>query len=260
MSRVGALRLEEGQVDIWLTSLYGAGGELQLAYQQLLSEPERARWKRFVARDAQLQYLVSRALVRSTLSRYAEVSEHAWEFETNQYGRPHVARPQAARNILFNLSNTTGLVVCAVAKDCEIGIDVENVMRVLDIDALAPAVFAPAELADVRQCPPGERRDRFFSYWTLKEAYIKGRGMGLSLPLDAFWFDLNGLFPRLNVTDRCPDRPERWRFHVCIPTPEHRMAIAIAAPSGAEPFIRLRWTIPTSAAAEPGDGPRQCQV
>jgi len=255
MTRVRLLRLEHRQIDVWLTSLYGASGDLQLAYLQVLSEPERARWKRFVSVDAQLQYLVSRALVRTTLSRYAEVPEHEWEFETNRYGRPHIALPQAARNILFNLSNTTGLVACAVAKDCEIGIDVENVMRALDIDALAPAVFAPAELADVRQSPSRDRRDRFFSYWTLKEAYIKGRGRGLSLPLDGFWLDLNGSSPRLNVTDRCPDNPERWRFHMYAPTPEHRMAIAVAAPPGAEPSICVRWVTPTSAAAEPGEGP-----
>jgi 4'-phosphopantetheinyl transferase len=248
----GLLRLGNGQIDVWLTSLYGVNSDLQLAYLQLLSEPERARWKRFVAQDAQLQYLVSRALVRTTLSRYTEVPEHAWEFETNRYGRPHVSQPQAARGILFNLSNTTGLVACAVAKDCDIGIDVENIMRTLDIDALAPTVFAPVELADVRRTPPADRRERFFSYWTLKEAYIKGRGMGLSLPLDAFWFDLNGLSPTLNVTDRCPDRPERWRFHRCAPTPEHRMAIAVAAPRGTEPSIYLRWITPTSADAEPG--------
>jgi 4'-phosphopantetheinyl transferase len=247
----GLLRFGSGRIDVWLTSLYGVNGDLQLAYLQLLSEPERARWKRFVAVDAQLQYLVSRALVRTTLSRYAPVPECAWEFETNRYGRPHVSQPLAARGILFNLSNTTGLVVCAVAKDCDIGIDVENITRVLDIDALAPAVFAPAELADVRRSPPGDRRERFFSYWTLKEAYIKGRGMGLSLPLDAFWFDLDGLSPRLNVTDRCRDSPERWHFHQHAPTPEHRMAVAVAAPRGTKPAIYLRWITPTSAEAEP---------
>jgi 4'-phosphopantetheinyl transferase len=252
---VRLLRLEDGQVDVWLTSLYGVRDDLQLAYQRLLSEPERAKWKRFVARDAQLQYLVSRALVRTTLSRYADVPEHAWEFETNRYGRPHVVQPQTARSILFNLSNTTGLVACAVVKNCEIGIDVENVMRTLDIDALAPTVFAPAELADVRRSPSRDRRHRFFSYWTLKEAYIKGRGMGLSLPLDGFWFDLDGSSPRLNVTDRCPDTPQRWRFHMYAPTPEHRMAVAVAAPAGAKPSINLRWVTPTSAASEPGNGP-----
>jgi phosphopantetheine--protein transferase-like protein len=74
--------------------------------------------------------------------------------------------------------------------DCEIGIDVEDITRTVDTDAVAPSVFSPAELADFREAGLEDRRDRFFSYWTLKESYIKARGMGLSLPLDAFWFEL----------------------------------------------------------------------
>ena len=101
--------------------------------------------------------------------------------------------------------------------------------RTLDIDALAPTVFASKELADFRRSAPEHRRNLFFSYWTLKEAYIKARGMGLSLPLDAFWFDLHGPAPLLRVSERCPDIPERWRFSQYMPTAEHRMAIAAAA-------------------------------
>lgn len=142
-------------------------------------------------------------------------------------------------------------MVCAIAKDCEIGIDVENVTRTLDIDALAATVFASKELADFRRSSPEDRRNRFFSYWTLKEAYIKARGMGLSLPLDAFWFDLHGPAPLLYVSDRCPDIPERWRFCQYMPTAEHRMAVAAAAPRGTEPSINLRWVTPMSVSAEP---------
>jgi 4'-phosphopantetheinyl transferase len=241
-------RLAAGQVDVWLVSLHGVCGELQHAYLQLLSEPERAKWQRFVAENARLQYLVSRALVRTTLSRYADVPEHAWRFEANRYGRPHVSQPRSLRKFQFNLSNTTGLVVCAVAEDCDIGIDVENFARDLDTDALAPSVFAPMELTDFfAQATPGDRRNRFFSYWTLKEAYIKARGMGLSLPLDSFWFDLGGPSPRLHVTDRCGDRPERWRFYQYAPTLEYRMAVAAAVPSGAEPSIHLHWITPVAA-------------
>jgi 4'-phosphopantetheinyl transferase len=249
LTNKGSLQLGVGQVDIWLTSLYGVSGYLERRYLQLLSEPERAKWQRFVAQDARLQYLVSRALVRTTLSRYAEVPEHAWQFETNRYGRPHVSQPQALRDIQFNLSNTTGLVVCAVTKDCDVGIDVENIARILDTDALAPTVFAPMELADFRRVSSGDRRNRFFSYWTLKEAYIKARGMGLSIPLDAFWFDLGGPSPLLHVTDRCRDDPERWSFHQYAPTAEHRMAVAAAAPRGAEPSIHMRWIAPISASS-----------
>jgi 4'-phosphopantetheinyl transferase len=236
-----------GQVDVWLTSLVGICANLERAYLELLSGPERAKWQRFVAQDARLQYLASRALVRTTLSRYAEVPEQAWEFSTNGYGRPHISHPPDSRNIRFNLSNTTGLVACAVTKDCDIGIDVENITRGLDVDLLAPAVFAPRELADVRGCQASDRRERFFSYWTLKEAYIKARGMGLSLPLDSFWFDLGGPAPFLHVADGCDDGSERWRFYQYVPTAEHRMAVAAAAPPGTQPSIQLRWITPISA-------------
>jgi 4'-phosphopantetheinyl transferase len=246
----GYLQLRAGQVDVWLTSLSGVSNREQCACLQLLSEPERAQWHRFVVEDARLQYLVTRALVRTTLSRYAEVPAQTWQFETNTYGRPHISQPQALRDLRFNLSNTTGLVACAVSKDCEIGIDVENFARTVDTDALAPSVFAPHELADFRRSGSQDRRNRFFSYWTLKESYIKARGMGLSIPLDAFWFGLGGSFPLLYVTDRCPDIPERWRFYQYAPTDEHMMAVAVAAPQGVEPSVHLRWVTPMSVSPE----------
>lgn len=251
-----SLQLEVGQIDVWLTDLRDIRPDQAADCLKLLSGPERARWQRFVAPDAKLQYLVSRALVRTTLSRYADVAEHEWRFEANRYGRPHVSQPLCLRDMQFNLSNTTGLIACAVARGGDIGIDVENISRPLDIEALAPTVFAATELADVRRCQPQHRRDRFYSYWTLKEAYIKARGMGLSLPLDAFWFDLGGASPLLCVTERCPDDPERWRFLQYAPTAGHRMAVAVTASRGTEPSVRLRWTTPIPTSVQPAPASR----
>jgi len=247
-----SLQLRAGQVDVWLTSLSDVSTAEAQAYLQLLSEPEIAQWQRFVVEDARLQYLVTRALVRTTLSRYADLPARSWRFETNAYGRPHVSQPSASGNLRFNLSNTTGLVACAVSIDGEIGIDVENITRPVDADEVAPSVFAPVELADFRHARLEDRRDRFFSYWTLKESYIKARGMGLSIPLDAFWFELGGKSPLLRVTDRCPDIPDRWRFYQYAPTDEHMMAVAVAAPEGVEPSIQPRWVTPMSLIAESG--------
>ena len=249
MTSTRSLQLQAGQVDVWLASLSNVSSSEAVAYLQLLSEPEQAQWRRFKVEDARLQYLVTRALVRTTLSRYADVPAHTWKFEPNAYGRPHISHPLASCNLRFNLSNTTGLVACGVSIDCEIGIDVEDITRTADIDAVAPSVFAPAELADFRDAGLEDRRDRFFSYWTLKESYIKARGMGLSLPLDAFWFELGGSSPLLCVTDRCPDIPDRWRFYQHAPTDKHMMAVAIAAPQGVEPSIRPRWVKPMSLIA-----------
>jgi len=242
------LPLEEGRVDVWLTPLDGAGGALDSAYEGLLSEAERARWQRFLVPGARRQYLVARALVRTTLSLYAEVPAAAWRFDANRYGRPAVAAPPVGRAIHFNLSHTEGLVACAVSRAAEIGVDVEHLDRDFDLIALAPTVFAPAEVADVARAPPEIRRDRFFSYWTLKESYIKARGMGLSLALDGFCFELGGAVPRIRFTERCPDDAARWRFRQYRPTAWHKLAVAVSLPLGQEPDIHLRWVVPLAAA------------
>lgn len=236
--------LESGEVEVWLTAMAAVGEALRPRYEQLLSAPEQVRWRRFLVEGARDQYLIGRALLRTTLSRYADASEVAWVFETNSYGCPFVAEPAAHRDLRFNLSHTDGLVACAVTRQGEVGLDVENTEREVDPLALAPTVFAAAEIADVAATPAERRRQRFFSYWTLKEAYIKARGMGLSLPLDGFWFELGGAAPRIRFSARCPDRAERWHFAECRPTPSHKLALAVATPASTPPTIRWRWAVP----------------
>jgi 4'-phosphopantetheinyl transferase len=248
------LALKDGQIDVWLTCLCENCRDTEVDCLQFLNEAEKTKWKRFVAKDAQLQYLVSHALVRTTLSRYGGLPANAWEFETNRYGRPRICDWQAHRGIQFNLSNTTGLVVCAVARGINVGIDVENADRVLDLDELAPTVFALKELEDFNLCSPAARRDRFFSYWTLKESYIKARGMGLSISLDSFWFDISGPSPFLHVTERANDELPHWWFYQFFPTDKHKGAIAVSRQTGAEPSIHFRWITPT--ATEPLPKPR----
>lgn len=239
------LHLEQGQVDIWLTRLSGIGDHLLRRYEQLMSESEHATWRRFLVEHARLQHLVARALVRTTLSRYFDVAPESWQFGANRYGRPHIAEPRQFRPVRFNLSHTNGLVVCAVAKARAIGIDVENITRESRLADLAPRVFSPIELSTFLRTAPQTQREVFFSFWTLKEAYIKARGMGLSLPLDGFSFDLAGASPRVRFTERCPDDSDRWQFRQYVPTADHLLAIAVAGVK--EPDVRQHWVVPLDA-------------
>ncbi len=239
-----ALRLETGAVDVRLTAMAAVGPALKQRYAALLDIDEEARWRRFRVEAARDQYLIGRALLRTTLSRYADVAPTAWRFETNAYGCPFVAAPATCCDLRFNLSHTDGLVACAVTRDGEVGIDVENTDREVDPLALAPTVFAPAEIADLAAMPAARQHERFFSYWTLKESYIKARGMGLSLPLDGFWFELDGGAPRIRFTTTCPDRPERWHFEQHRPTPSHKLALAVSTAPQSAPAIRQRWVVP----------------
>src|SRR5690606_33310169 len=104
---------------------------------------------------------------------------------------PDLAPGQTDVPLVFNLSHTDGLIACAVSRGREVGVDVEWLdRRGGDID-VADRFFSRYEVQALYAQPPERRRDRFFRYWTLKESYIKARGMGLALPLDRFSFELD---------------------------------------------------------------------
>ena len=98
-------------------------------------------------------------------------------------GKPTIAHPKDIAPLSFNLSHTERLIVCLVALDREVGVDAEDTERAGETVEVADRFFSPTEVAALRALPAQSRRRRFFQYWTLKEAYIKARGMGLSLPL-----------------------------------------------------------------------------
>jgi 4'-phosphopantetheinyl transferase len=215
------------------------------AYRELLNAQERVQQQRFYFEKGRHEYLVTRALVRTTLSRYVQVDPHSWHFEANAYGRPAIATPQGILPLRFNLSHTDGLIVCVVALDRECGIDVEDTERGGMTVDIADQFFSRMEAQDLRALPVPMQRQRFFEYWTLKESYIKARGMGVSLPLEQFSFHLErGLPIRISFAPRLKDDPSSWQFAQFCPTQSHMVAIALRR--GLEPDleIRMRHSVP----------------
>jgi 4'-phosphopantetheinyl transferase len=203
----------------------------------LISDDERVRLARVRQALDQRLFLATRALVRQVLSRYEPIAPDAWRFTTNAHGRPEVSGASALR---FNLSHTHGLVVCAVAR-VEVGVDVERHRQPAPLD-VAQRFFAPVELADLRALPPGEQPRRFFDYWTLKESYLKARGIGMTVPLDRFWFLLDGQAPPRVVIDAAlDDDGARWQFRQCQPTDEHLVSLCLLRAGVDEVELTLRW-------------------
>ena len=120
--------LPKNGVAIWLTFLADIGDSERAAYRKLLDPHETERHDRYKVAGARDEFLVGRALVRTTLSRYRDVAPADWRFETNRHGRPAIIG-EAADGLMFNLSHTRGLVALAVSRGCEIGVDVEAVGR-----------------------------------------------------------------------------------------------------------------------------------
>lgn len=191
----------------------------------LLSDEERQRLTRFHFERDRLLFLVAHALVRITLSRHASIEPQAWRFRTGRYGRPEIAEPRS--RLRFSLSRRHGLAACAVILDRDIGLDVEYISKDSPID-VAERFFSPRERSSLLSTSIDTRARLFLEYWTLKEAYIKARGLGLSLPLDQFSLD-KGTDGRWRIAAEPPryDDPERWRFWSWRVSNDHQMALAV---------------------------------
>jgi 4'-phosphopantetheinyl transferase len=237
-----SLRPEE--VHLWLVEPERVSEPRLLdTYRDLLDGEERQRLARFRFERHRLQFLVSHVLVRVTLSRYASVAPEAWSFVTNAYGRPEVA--EGLPRLRFNLSHTDGMAVCAVTPEADVGVDVEDGERSGQTVELAETVFAPSEVTALKALPVEHQRERFFTYWTLKEAYIKARGMGLSLPLAQFAFQLEPeRSPRIVFDSRLADDPDTWRFVQVRPSARHQVALAVRRDSRLPLRVRCQRTVP----------------
>jgi 4'-phosphopantetheinyl transferase len=215
------------------------------AYEALESEDERERRLRLRFERDRHERLVSVALVRTSLARYADVAPRAWLFERNEHGRPDPVPGHGEPPLRFNLSHTKGLVACAVTVDRDIGVDVECVGRRGDPVAIADRYFAAAEARELHACPAARRRDRFFEYWTLKESYIKARGMGLKIPLRRFAFHLDAAHPiRVAFDAEIEDDEREWQFALFRPTASHVIAVGVRRGRGPDLSVRVRRTIP----------------
>ena len=202
--------------------------DLLAAYRDLMPAGERTRQQRFHFERHGHQYLIARALVRTTLSRYTGVAPEQWRFCINRYGRPEIESPAGLAPLRFNLSHTAGLVALAVVLKSDIGVDVEDTHRKRIGIELADRYFSETEARALHALPPSLQRARFFEYWTLKEAYIKAKGMGLSIPLEQFSFHMEDERPlRISFDPSLHDRPDVWHFWLMQPTEHHKAALAL---------------------------------
>jgi 4'-phosphopantetheinyl transferase len=186
-----SLVVEDDQIDLWwIDPREIQAPALLAALAGWLSAEEEARRGRFLFERHRHDFLIARGLVRGVLSRYTGVEPARLRFTTGPHGRPELAPELGAAGLRFNLSHTEGRAVLVVASD-EVGVDVEASARKSDPVKIAAHYFAAAEVAALDElADDAARRERFFTYWTLKEAYIKARGVGVGLGLDNFWFDL----------------------------------------------------------------------
>src|SRR5437879_3265853 len=193
------------------------------------SAEERARCARLALANDRRDFIAAHALLRHALSAHAHRDPREWVFIPDANGKPELAsvpgeRPQFA----FNLSHSRGLVACVVARDVDVGIDVERVGSGTDIIDLARRHFSSAEVAELERCESGARAARFTELWTLKESYVKATGVGILRGLDECAFTLGAASSlRFNTADTA--QADAWQFAL-LEVLDYRMAVAVRDP------------------------------
>jgi 4'-phosphopantetheinyl transferase len=165
------------QIDLWYADLQHAGWRRLLP---LLSNDERGRGDGFAFdRDAR-RFTVSRAVLRTLLSRVTGVPARELKFQIEPDGKP-VLEPGMGQPVHFSVSRSEELALIGFAQR-PLGVDIEWLERAIDVEALADYVLSRRERDSFKRLDPRDRRKAFFQCWTIKEAYLKAIGKGLLAP------------------------------------------------------------------------------
>ena len=215
------------EVHVWRATLDRTPSQIQ-SFLHNLAADEQARAERFYFERDREHFIVARGVLRAILGGYLNRVPGCLSFCYSSHGKPALAGESDGDAIRFNVSHSHGVALYAVTRGREVGIDLERIRFDLAVAEIAERFFSRREVAMLRTLPAEVQRQAFFRCWTRKEAYIKARGEGLSLPLDQFDVSLAPGEPAAVLgTQRDPSEASRWSLQELTPAPGYVAALAV---------------------------------
>ena len=233
--------LHPGEVHLWLLDIRNFSAARSAEAMRIMSSAEAIRTGKFIR--GKESYIASRWLMRTVLARYTGISPDAVEFLRTDKGKPYLPHS----NIHFSLSHSGHWALLAVSEMELIGVDIEEVNTARDLSNIAESYYHPQEFA-VMQLLPGEAQtDYFYRLWTLKEAFLKAIGEGISAGLDKIQFDLAGNAISAEIAAPLGNNANEWQFHQWALTAQDYCALA----SKSQNPVEAKWFDALSAPAFP---------
>lgn len=206
------LELADGQLHLW----YFDADKVNFSkdFTNCLSPDELERADSFVFEKDRNHFKFFRAALRTVLAYYMKSIPADIAFEYNQYGRPNLKFQEWQQPIYFNLSHSGNIALCGVSCSSQVGVDVEKIQTELAIKQIAREFFSYSEYKLLNSLPTSEKIKGFFRCWTSKEAYLKSKGTGLSIPLDQFYVNFrDSAKPRLEASYLFPGDVSKLNFY-----------------------------------------------
>jgi len=224
------ITLCSNEVHVWRASLEESQPQVE-CFRHNLAPDEQKRADRFYFQRDRRRFISAHGVLRAILGLYLNRAPKCLSFGYSSHGKPALAGESGGDAIRFNMSHSHGEALYAVTRGREIGIDLEFIRCDLEVEQIAERFFSQCEIATLRALPVSLRKHAFFLCWTRKEAYIKARGQGLSLPLDQFDVSLIPGEPSALLSTQ-PDSDEalRWSLQELTPAPGYAAALAVEGP------------------------------
>jgi 4'-phosphopantetheinyl transferase len=221
------LKLSSNDVHVWRAALDQPLARVQ-ELAGILSDDERMRAVRFHFKRDGRRFIASHGILRSILGRYLNVEPRQLRFRYGPHGKPYLKEGFSDSDLRFNLAHSNDLALYAVAMAKEVGVDLERINREIEYEQVAKRFFSPIERETLQTQPVELRPDSFFVVWTRKEAYVKAKGEGLSLPLGSFDVSLAPEEPAelLRVRNN-PQEAPRWSLQDLNPGGDYKAALAV---------------------------------
>ena len=235
------LVLEDDEVHIWRAQL-DMPEEQTWALEQILAIDEHARATRFRFPKDRAHFIAARGILRTILGRYLAQNPSLLQFRYNQYGKPFLYDATEDSTLSFNVTHSHSMALYAITrKGREVGIDLEYIRPERADLAIAERFFSHYEVKTLRAIPAPQQALAFFHCWTRKEAYIKARGLGLSLDLNLFDVSLTPGEPAeiLNTREQGQEMAD-WSLQDLAPGPGYAAALAIKG----SPYRLVSWQWP----------------
>ena len=154
-----------------------------------LNQKELSQLQHLKSPKVQNRFLLSRCLLRHLLSKHADALPHEWQFIKNIHGKPQLAPLQNqkyfAGNLHFNLSHSGNWIALAIANS-SVGLDIQKIKTQTPVLKIAQRFFHELETQKLKSIAKLEQHQFFFQLWTLKEAYLKNLGIGISGGMKTF--------------------------------------------------------------------------
>lgn len=214
------------EIHLWLADY--ASMSLPLAastYCDHLSRQEKSHLKTLSIPQIRDRFLASRYLLRTTLSRYRSIDPADWPLAYNRHGKPRIAIPGI--NLYFNLSHAGKRIALAIGPMPCLGVDLEFTAKKRNVTAIANGFFSVMEQDDLMALDEKQRQQKFYQLWTLKEAFFKARGCGLTRSLADVSFSTVDAKVILHTT--IPQYAAPWRFWTVYPEPGYCLSIAASS-------------------------------